>query len=228
MRLVLARSTIAVSVAASVAAIALAAAVTPAAADRETGGSGSTEGGNVQAQATIVVNGDVKGGGGGSVKASAPALCWWEKAPIETGATIEVLSAFLAAFGIPFDTAALQQIKDAEKDGKTFEWYTRKTREGATKEQLEAAGCNDFSGPFKGLFIGSIFRPFEPGNPPEPLPDPKEMADVALENIDLAAPALTWNPKVDSLGGGTLVNLPTWFWVPTRVPPSAAATVSAA
>jgi len=180
--------------------------------NRDSGGEGSVDDGNIHAKATIVVNGDVKGGGG-SVRASAPAICWWEKAPVDTGDGIKSLAFILDFFGINLDQNALDEMEKDEKAGKTFEWYTRKTREGASKEQLEAAGCNDFSGPYKGLFIGSVYRPFEPGNPPEPLPDPEEMADVALENIDLQEPALTWNPKVDALGGGTLVNLPTWFWV---------------
>lgn len=200
-------------VAASIGAMGAAVLVSPVSAgNRDSGGEGSAEDGNIQAKATIVVNGDVKGGGG-SVTASAPAICWWEKAPVDTGDGIKSLAFILDFFGIDLDQKALDEMEKDVKAGKTFEWYTRKTRQGASKEQLEAAGCNDFSGPYKGLFIGSLFRPFEPGNPPDPLPDPKEMADVALENIDLAAPALTWNPKVDALGGGTLVNLPTWFWV---------------
>lgn len=183
----------------------------PALADRENPG-GSVDDGNLQAKAVIRVNGDVKGGGG-TTSVSAPAICWWEKSTI-TGEGVEAIAAFFAYFGIGFDKAALEKIAEDEKEsGKTFEWYQRKTSPTATKAQLEAAGCNDPSGPYKGLFIGNIIRPFEPGNPPEPIPDPVEMADVALTNIDLQAPTLSWNPKVDSLGGGTLVNLPTWFWV---------------
>ncbi len=189
-----------------------AALASPAMADQRGDGEGSVTDGNIQAKATITVNGDVKGGGR-SVSASAPAICWWEKAPVSTADDIATIADVLALFGIDLDQKALDEIDKDQAAGKKLEWYQRKTREGATKAQLEAAGCNDFSGPYKGLFIGSIVRPFEPGNPPEPLPDPQEMADVALENIDLAAPALDWNPKADTLGGGTLVNLPTWFWV---------------
>jgi hypothetical protein len=183
----------------------------PTMADQRGDGDGNADADGLQAKAKIVVNGDVKGGGG-SVTASAPAICWWEKADVSTD-NVDALATLFLILGLPFDKAAIEQVKDAEKDGEKFQWYTRKKREGATEEQLKAAGCNDPSGPFNGLFIGRFLRPFEPGNPPDPLPDPEEMADVALENIDLQAPALMWNPKVNSLGGGTLVNLPTWFWV---------------
>jgi hypothetical protein len=203
--------------AALVAAVSAATLASPAVADQRGDGTGSIDNGNIQAKATIKVDGDVKGGGG-SVSASAPALCWWEKAPVSIADDVATIAAFLSLFGIDLDQKALDEIEKDQAAGKKLEWYQRKTREGATKAQLEAAGCNDFSGPYKGLFIGSIVRPFEPGNPPDPLPDPQEMADVALENIDLAAPALDWNPKADALGGGTLVNLPTWFWVTNPAP----------
>lgn len=197
--------------AAAASAVGVAAVALPATADRGDNG-GSTDDGNLQAKATIRVSGSVKGGGG-STSVSAPAICWWEKAPFSTDG-VEALSLIFAFIGLPMDRAAIEKVLEDEKEsGEKFDWYIRKASPTATKAQLEEAGCNDPSGPYQGLLIGSIIRPFEPGNPPEPIPDPAEMADVALKNIDLQAPTLTWNPKADSLGGGTLVNLPTWFWV---------------
>lgn len=200
----------------SVAVVAVAALISlaltsPASAGRGDGSGGSTGDGSVGATAQINVTGDVKGGGG-TVQASAPAICWWEPIELSTDGAAALATMF-AFFGLPFDAAAIAEIVEDEESGVELEWYGRKVREGATDAQIEAAGCNDFSGPYQGLFIGSIIRPFEPGNPPEPLPDPEEMADVAFESIDLAGPELSWNPKVNALGGGTLVNLPTWFWV---------------
>jgi hypothetical protein len=208
------RMTSRAAIAAAVGALSLAASMAPAVAGRP-GTGGSTDGNSVEASAEIHVTGDVKGGGGGggSVTASAPAICWWEKSDV-SGEGIEAIAAvFKTWFGIELDQSALDQMKKDEEAGKKFEWYERKTREGASKAELEAAGCNDYSGPYKGLFIGLLVRPFEPGEAPEPIPDPEEMADVALENIELQAPTLSWNPKAEALGGGTLVNLPTWFWV---------------
>ena len=203
------RSLFAVSASAAL----LLAVAAPASADRG-GGGGEVDGGSVGASAEITVTGDVKGGGGGggSVTASAPAICWWEKAEFDTS-TVEAIAAIFTFVGLPFDSAAVAQIKKDIEDGKKLEWYVRKTREGATEAQIKEAGCDDWSGPYRGLLIGNTIRPFEPGNPPEPIPDPKEMADVAFKSIDLQEPTLDWNPKAKALGGGTLVNLPTWFWV---------------
>jgi hypothetical protein len=93
---------------------------------------------------------------------SAPAICWCEKSEV-TGDTVEAIATFFQVFlGISLDRKALEEMKEDEE-----------TREGATKAQLEAAGCNDFSGPCQGLFIGSFIRPFEPGNPPDPSPIPR-------------------------------------------------------
>jgi hypothetical protein len=178
---------------------------------------GGDENGNLNAKAEIHVTGDVKGGGGGSTTVSAPAICWWEKSDWDND-SVGGLAEFFAIFGIDLDKDALEQIEKDEKAGKKLEWYERKTLDGATDAELKAAGCNDPSGPYQGLFIGKFLRPFEPGNPPEPIPDPEEMADVAFKSIQLEEPTLSWNPRVRSLGGGTLVNLPTWFWVTNPAP----------
>lgn len=175
-------------------------------------GEAGTDEGSVNAKATITVTGDVASGSGGSVTVSAPAICWWEPVELSTDGVASIAALF-AFFGLPFDAAAIDKIVEDEESGVELSWYGREIREGATEAQIDAAGCNDFSGPYQGLLIGYIIRPFEPGNPPEPLPDPEEMADVAFKSIDLAEPELNWNPKAQALGGGTLVNLPTWFWV---------------
>ncbi|MCD9198576.1 hypothetical protein [Aeromicrobium wangtongii] len=211
------RLLIRMATAVSVGALGAAALSSPVSADKA--GPGGTAGpGNLEARAEIRVSGHVKGGRSGTTTVSAPAICWWEKSDVSGDSIESIALIFQVMFGINLDQKALDQLKKDEEAGKTFEWYQRKTSPTASPAQLEAAGCNDFSGPYRGLFIGLLLRPFEPGNPPEPIPDPEEMADVAMENIDLEGPELNWNPKADSLGGGTLVNLPTWFWVTNPEP----------
>ncbi|EFQ83080.1 hypothetical protein HMPREF0063_12289 [Aeromicrobium marinum DSM 15272] len=172
---------------------------------------GESTGDGYVATAPISISGQVPGGT--TVAASAPALCWWEPIALTTE-SVEAIAGFFAIFGIGADLAALQQVyADQEATGEQFGWYVRRHRDGATDEQLAAAGCNGFSGPYEGLFIGSLIRPFPPGNPPVPLPAPEEMAAVALEYLDLQPAALDWNPRAAQIGGATLVNLPTWLWV---------------
>lgn len=183
------------------------------------GGSGHVDDGGLTARASVQVtlSGDV--GAGGTAAVSAPALCWWEPIPYTTAA----LHAFMLGgsmlplgpgvfFAVDADTLA-RVLEDEKKNKVAYEWYGRRVREGASAEQLAAAGCNDPSGPYRGLFTGLLFRPFEPGQPPAPLPDPRTMAEVAVEHIGIEPPALDWNPRMRAPGGGTLVNLPSWFWV---------------
>jgi len=54
---------------------------------------------------------------------------------------------------------------------------------------------------------------FFAGATPQPLVDPEDLAQVARDYMAIPDPVAERNPKLDLTGGGTLVSLPTWFWV---------------
>lgn len=187
-----------------------------ASADGRNDGEIKDDGITANAKATMTLDGPVKGGGGTAVSVSVPALCWWKKVDLDSNdvaALEQMFQLITGGFLFGGNDEFKQILEDQKKSDHPFEWYVRQDSESATEAQLKAAGCYDPSGPYKAMFLASILRPFEPGEEPEPLPDPKFMAEVAMEHIDINKPELNWNPKAQALGGGTLVNLPTWFWV---------------
>lgn len=55
--------------------------------------------------------------------------------------------------------------------------------------------------------------PVGAGGPPAPRVDPRDLAEAAYRVMVLPLPQVERNPRATATGGGTLVGLPTWFWV---------------
>jgi hypothetical protein len=98
--------------------------------------------------------------------------------------------------------AAIDEAVRAQKDGKTrtLLWLT----------------CVDFADTQAawnepGRQIYAFSGDGLPAPPPEV--DPQDLAIRAQEIMVIPEPVVERNPKIDAQGSGTLVGLPTWFWV---------------
>ena len=198
----------------------------PATAGSGGGGGTDTEGGyGVWA---VKVTGDVSASLVGSVSRPPP-VCWWQPMgspdPDDAKGTYEWFSSFLSSLGPssasggPYYVAAsgypdsFEAAVEADKEEPGVTWYELKSAPGTDMETIISSGC---SGSVSGPMIGEVpisFRYFPHRTPPEPVIDEEVLAEYAYDVMDLVAPSLQWNPKIDGRGDAALVNLPTWMWV---------------
>jgi hypothetical protein len=170
-----------------------------------------------------------------------PATCWWEPAQLSIGDgstyidpsnadQIEAwyknelpringsFSSARLAYG---DTSMFKPILDKMRAGGKFMAYQPSCRQDAPACAL--IGFSSLAVP-PGPTAGPCGMPmlinfFPTGAPPAPQIAPADLAQVASDQMEIPKPLVDRNPKVTALGGGTLVGLPTWFWVtdPTSV-----------
>jgi hypothetical protein len=188
---------------------------------------------------TVSVHVTVSSGGGdpvpsGGITISVPAKCYWgpttnfdgtdakaflkfykESLPFLQGSEAEA-----GYYAFPPDSQ-IQDIADQEKAGKDFTWYQLNCRDGVNgaKEGYTSSRWTtpDSYGPEQGgQPVPVAYAVFPAGTaPPEPLVDVKDLTqslwDVASAALD--QPTMGRNPTITAVNNGTLVNVPTWFWV---------------
>lgn len=119
-----------------------------------------------------------------------------------------------------FEEGRLQDLMQRLANGEPATWYQLQVRPDikagtdATQRIVELGCSRTYS--MGGTPSYYQWEFFLPGQVPEPIVDPETLAEYAFEVMDLVSPALDWNPRVGQIGGGTLVNLPTWLWVQDR------------
>lgn len=181
-----------------------------------TGGSGNTL--TVAVNVTLTGDGVGGGGGGGStVTVQVPPVCYWFDNTVNMGG--QSLAELKAdSYQGPSRMGANDAIWDNPPDG----WWAQYDLNDPNLHAYEPT-CNDgnsYSGgsltmldaygrrtsPY-GLFIGTV------GSQPQPVIDPSVLKEAAYNAMTLGDPALSHNPDIGILGGGTLVGLDTYFWV---------------
>jgi len=193
------------------------------------GGAGAGSGGSGY-YATVVFEDTTPGGGTGggavegrrSARVFVPARCWWEPAsadyddPEAMMAWYEGMLNQQSTFWFSVDhfgsTADYERAVDSLKGPRAdrLYWYRADCRD--PEDLGEFTGDTDGTVTYMRTFRHS-------GGEPVGLPAPRvDFANlarlVATEHMDLPLPQVDRNPRVSSLGGGgTLVNVPTWFWV---------------
>lgn len=198
----------------------------PAAADGDcTQGSCTNNGGGHFETIAVSLSGTAPmkggGGGGGTVQAPVPVECWWyDQTENMSGMSIAELAA-----DSQYEGATRMGANDAIWDNPPAGWWAPYVAREAAGEKLTAYeptcenGHSSTYGDLRdltkyglkssafGLVIGA------PGSQPDPVVDPDGLIQVAMDQLDLAPPTTDHNPTIAALGGGTLVGLPTYFWV---------------
>lgn len=195
--------------------------------------SGSSGGGQFGLRAVDV---QVSGGAGdpvrgGSISVSVPPTCWWEPFntsnfgfydidPSAPDAMSQYFKAMTKQTTITFVASRLsypsQQYLNSHPSPK-YTWYTLSSAPGVNcaDEGYTPSGGRGPQGWAPGS--GNIpvgYAAFQ-GAPPQPLADIEDVVEAVWDeaSAELEGPDLGRNPVVSDLGGATLVNLPTWFWV---------------
>jgi hypothetical protein len=88
--------------------------------------------------------------------------------------------------------------------GNNLAWYVAVCRDGAS--------VGDYC-LFAGECQGMAFRAWAPGATPAPRVDPVDLAQSAMDYMELVPPDIDRNPKLADLQQAAVVNLATWFWV---------------
>ncbi|MCM0621279.1 hypothetical protein [Nocardioides bruguierae] len=213
----------------------------PASADPYGGGSAPGEG-SYAAEVSVRVTGDVDPGLRATVAGPPPLCWWerlsWGDGSGDPQVVADALDAMVAetptllqsstnlGFSLSFANRDPRgAVKDAvERDeanpDQDLTWYNLRYAEGpssvADTEALIDAGCglgaNEIPPQLGGGRVPVSYAVFPQGQEPEPVVDPEQLAAYAYRVMRLVEPALDWNPRARSVGGATLVNLPTWLW----------------
>ena len=197
---------------------------------------GQTPGGySVQAQ--VHFTGDAAPGGGSTISTGVPATCWWSgfdqaNAEFNTPSASSTDPSTWLAYYDWTQTAINGTFTPARVTyGERSVWEAAVARaQAGEKLQLFKASCRE-SAPECAVttYVGGAavkapvgwgncglpvtFSFFPVGAPPVPTVDPADLALLARDHMVIPDPQIDRNPKVGTLGGATLVALPTWFWV---------------
>ena len=197
--------------------------------------SGPSTGGQFGLRAVDVTVTPGAGDGGivssGNFSVMVPPTCWWEPFdtsnfgfydidPSSPNAMTQYFKKMTEQTTITFVASRLtypsQQYLASHPSDK-FTWYTLQSAPGVNCAD-EGYTPSGGRGP-EGWAPGSGNMPvgyaaFEAA-PPQPLADIEDIVEAVWDeaSANLEGPDLAHNPTIDDLGGATLVNLPTWFWV---------------
>lgn len=194
-----------------------------------TGCSAQQNGPGYNVTAAVHFSGDAAPGGGGTVSMGVPAACWWtanSQVPADPTKWVDWYLNYVTGLG-PSSTNVGYYWQAGTEDmwraaaaraaaGEALQVYTAQCRDSGDLCQLNAFTGNPAQGvgPMGGACgVSAIAGFFPPGNPPAPLVKPEDLAKLARDNMVIDAPNIDRNPKVGAVGQGTLVGLPTWFWV---------------
>lgn len=195
---------------------------------------GSTSGDGFGLQAVTVT---VRGGAGdpvsgGTLSVSVPPMCWWEPFNLENLGFFDIdpsdpdyMSQFLSNDGTS-NAGGSFAASDmgwpspgymAAHTGPQWTWYVLSSAPGVNCAD-EGFTPSGGQGP-EGWNPGSGAMPVRyaafQGAPPPPAVDVDDVVEAVWDaaSAEVEAPDLDRNPKAADLGGASLVNLPTWFWV---------------
>jgi hypothetical protein len=105
----------------------------------------------------------------------------------------------------------IERFEDAverEADGEKLIWYSLNCNIPLTDERAIAFAGGEVMG--SAIVAGLGIQ----GETPEILIDPEVLAEAARDQMVIESPDVDRNPQgAGALGGATLVNVPTWFWV---------------
>lgn len=187
------------------------------------GGSGDDSGYSVQV--SVNLSGDGAPGGGGNFSLHIPPTCWWTPIEIMPGVDIsdpEEVREYFEEEIRPWLTGHAGAGNLAWPDYEVWEDAILRAADGEeiTFYQLEGVDaeakipCSPGTTTYEGVEMPITYYPFATGEEPDPVIDPEDLAEAARDELVIEAPEVDRNPKgAGSLGGATLVNMPTWFWV---------------
>ncbi len=218
------RRVVAVGGAGGVAALLLVAGAPAATAAPFDAGSASSTGSGYAVTATVTFTGDAAPAGGGTVRRSVPATCWWERpadAPADDPAAMVAwfrerqreLAGTSFAFGsVIYSTAEeWEAAVAAETAGRDLTWYRANCVDTDQGRLADFTGRRVDGGPSLGLAAVS-WAAFPAGAVPEPEIDPEVLAELARDEMEIPVPEVDRNPRSTGLDA-TFVGLPTRFWV---------------
>ena len=199
-------------------------------ADSTGGASGGSGGSGGYTAVAVHFTGDGAPGGGGSAVVRMPASCWWERVtyggiqqdnPASWPGWWDSQASMYSGFGSEvaagyFGMGPRSMYEDASvsPNAATLTLYSIHCRESSmtcdgtllsyagTGPVYSAGGC--------GI---PVTHRFFAGATPQPAVEPQDLAQVARDHMVIPDPVSERNPKLNLTGGGTLVSLPTWFWV---------------
>ncbi|MEO7060083.1 MAG: hypothetical protein ABI083_10205 [Lapillicoccus sp.] len=188
------------------------------------GGGGGTQGGY---QAVAFDFRQVGGaGGGGHTVESMPSRCWWSVSPmILNGVDVSADPSQWLAWRAATDAGSgdqklihldqLQKAITAAATNPALRLYRAACRDGLPCVETARYVLGDISAYTNSEACNRTSNEnfYPQGAPPQPSVDPRELALKAVEHLNIPNPLVDRNPLVGALGGATLVDLPTWFWV---------------
>lgn len=178
-------------------------------------------GGGYTVQVTVTLTGDAApGGGGGTVHASVAPVCYW----FDQSANLGGKSIADLAKLTDYKSDTRMGANDAIWKNPPADWWAPYVAQEAAGAHLTAyePTCQDgnsYSGGSLTMLTayGSASSPYglivTAGAPPQPSVAPKSLIKVAYDNMQLTPPVVDYNPRITATNGGTLVGLPTYFWV---------------
>lgn len=223
------RSTVAVTGAVATAVLLGAA---PASAD-SLGGSSGGGGFALQAVSVVVTGGPGDPVAGGGTTVSVPPQCWWETwqpgfdfygidpdAPDAMADYFEQTAQDINGTFAPADYTLPTQDYVEGRQGEDWQWYRLASApgvncadEGFTISRVDGPPGWEIGGS-TAIPVSYAAFPAGQGAPP-PLVDVDDVVEAVWDQAaaEVTGPQLAHNPSIDGLGGATLVNLATWFWV---------------
>lgn len=210
--------------------VGLAVSLPAAHADSTGGGSGGSGSSGGYRAVAVHFSGDGAPSGGGTFRVSMPVSCWWQKvtyggfqqdnpaswpdwwdaqAGMYVGFGSEVAAGYFA-----MGPRSLYEEAAASPNANAKDLYSIHCRESSmacdgtlmnyagTGAAYSYGGCNI-----------PVTHRFFVGATPQPAVEPQDLAQVARDHLLIPDPVAERNPKLNLTGGGTLVSLPTWFWV---------------
>lgn len=165
-------------------------------------------------------------GGGGQTVESMPARCWWSVSPmllngVDVSAQPDQWLAWWNATsmgGLDHKLIHEDQLKAAiaaAAANPALRLYRAECQSSLPCTDVVKYVQGDLGGHTAAEACNRLTNQgfFPQGAPPQPSVDPRELALKAVTYLNIPKPLVDRNPLVGALGGATLVDLPTWFWV---------------
>lgn len=165
-------------------------------------------------------------GGGGQTVESMPSRCWWSVSPmllngVDVSAHPDQWMAWWTANSMGgtdhkmIHQDQLQKAIAAAAITPALRLYSANCRDGLPCVEIAKYVLGDLGGyTYNEACNRTSNQNFYPqGAPPQPSVQPRELALKAVKYLNIPDPLVDRNPLVAALGGATLVDLPTWFWV---------------